>query len=670
VCGIAGFWDRRGTTASEMEHVLASMTATLRHRGPDDGGTFVDRSTGVGLGNRRLAIVDLSPQGHQPMSSPDGRYVLTFNGEIYNFSDLRRELEASGLRILGSSDTEVLAAAIQRWGVAGALTRSNGMFAVAVWDRREHVLHLARDRFGEKPLYYGWSDRVFLFGSELKALRAHRAFTAAIDRDALALYFRHNCIPSPYSIYSGIRKLTPGTVLTMGEGTPTGVVPEPVAYWALRDVVESGSSKRSASGGPDRVDDALDQLDRVLGRAVRIRMHADVPLGAFLSGGIDSSLVVSMMQASHSPKVRTFTMAFEDSAYDEADDARRVAAHLGTEHVELTVAAADALSIIPTLPEIYDEPFADSSQIPTAMLSRLTRRHVEVALSGDGGDELFGGYNRYVWAEHFWRRVGRVPRALRRPTAKALAAVPPRSFDGLWRRLSPAMPRSMRVRTPGTKIQKVARVLPAKDLDETYLSLSSHFEDPARLVVGATEPPSLLRKPGEWPDAGGPVERMMYLDSMTYLPDDILVKVDRATMAASLEGRMPFLDHELAQFAWSLPVEMKVQGGTGKWLLKRLLGRYVPSEIVDRPKAGFGVPLDAWLRGPLRPWAEDLLSQQRLSRDGYLSPGPVRRIWSEHLSGHRSFEYELWDVLMFQQWLSANRDASSAHPADTECVHR
>ncbi len=649
MCGLTGFWERSEVGAKTPLARLEAMTETLRHRGPDDGGTFIDDAMRVGLGNRRLAIVDLSAHGHQPMASPDDRYVCTYNGEIYNFGALRQELEAGGQRFKGGSDTEVLVGGLARWGLAETLRRCNGMFALAVWDRHHHTLSLARDRFGEKPLYYGWANGSFLFGSELKALRAHPAFDPDIDRDALALYFRHNCVPGPFTIYQGIAKLEPGTVVVIDESTAVGTMPKPTPFWSLREVVERGATSRAAWSA----DNAIDELQDVLAEAVRMRMHADVPLGALLSGGIDSTLVTALMQAQHSSKIRTFTIAFEDAAYDEATHARRVAEHLGTDHQELTVTADDALEMIPRLAPMYDEPFADSSQIPTAVLAALTRRHVTVALSGDGGDELFGGYNRYVWTEHFWRRLSMVPRPLRRAAAAALRRVPPKAWDRAFALATPALPDSLRVRNPGTKLDKVAQVLPAANVHETYVTLSSHFHDPSSLVLGAVEPPSRLSRPGAWPVVSDPVELMMYLDSMTYLPDDILTKVDRAAMASSLETRLPFLDPRLTEFAWGLPLDMKVRAGQGKWLLRRLLERYVPPELTERPKAGFGIPLGSWLRGPLRPWAEELLDAGRLQHQGILDPAPVRALWNQHLSGQRDAEYLLWDVLMFEAWFDA-----------------
>jgi asparagine synthase (glutamine-hydrolysing) len=650
MCGVAGFWDRQPGSADELRARVATMSDTLRHRGPDDAGTFVDDAAGVALGTRRLAILDLSALGHQPMASADGRYVVSFNGEIYNYLELRAQLEKLGVGFRGASDTEVLVAAFGQWGIVDTLTRSNGMFAMAVWDRQERELHLARDRFGEKPLYYGWARHALVFGSELKALRAHPGFCAAVDRDVLALYLRHNCVPAPYSIYRGVTKLPPGTVVTITASTAPGTLPTPEPYWSLAAVAEAAARARhDQSPGA-----AIDELDGVMRRAVSLRTRADVDLGAFLSGGIDSSLVVALMQAQATTKVKTFTIAFEDAGYDEAADARAVAAHLGTEHCELLLTARDALELVPELPTVYDEPFADSSQIPTTLLARLTRRHVTVAMSGDGGDELFGGYNRYVWAERYWRRLEPVPRPVRRAAGAALAALAPRRWDKIAEVLGPVLPRSMRVRMPGIKIRKAARVLGCDDLYETYRLLASHAERPERLVHGAVEAPSVLSDPAAWPALADPVEQMMYLDAVTYLPDDILTKLDRATMAASLEGRLPFLDPEVAALSWRLPVDQKVHGATGKWLLRRLLHRYVPAALVERPKTGFGVPLGDWLRGPLRAWAEDLLDDRRLAAEGYLVAEPVRAMWHEHLSGgDRS--YELWDVLMFQAWLAQAR---------------
>jgi asparagine synthase (glutamine-hydrolysing) len=669
VCGIAGLLDRGQRRSEELAALLEPMTATLVHRGPDDAGSWLDAECGVALGQRRLAIVDLSPHGHQPMVSGDGRWVLNYNGEIYNHRELRRVLEEGGARFRGTSDTEVLLAAVQTWGLRQALQRSNGMFALALWDRRERTLALARDRMGEKPLYYGWSGRTLLFGSELKALRAFDGFTAPVDRRALTLYLRHNCVPAPYSIYEGFRKIEPATIVTFGPDDRPGSWPGPDRYWSLREVAadavgaraaRSGAAARVGAAEPDAGamdtgamgSGALDELDALLRDAVALRMQADVPLGAFLSGGIDSSLVVALMQAQSAGTVQTFTIAFEDERFDEADDARKVAAHLGTDHTEMAVTFADALDLVPRLPQLYDEPFSDSSQIPTVLLSELTRRHVTVALSGDGGDELFGGYNRYLWARDFWRRIERVPRPLRAGAGAALEAVPGRAWDTAFRWAEPVLPSSLRVRMPGLKVHKAAQVLPCRDLRDVHLRLASHFPRPAAAVVRGVEAPTILTAPDPATAAWDPVEVMMYLDSVTYLPDDILTKVDRATMSASLEARVPYLDHRVVDAAWRLPVAVKVQGGKGKVPLRRLLHRYVPEALIERPKMGFGVPLGDWLVGPLRSWAEELLSERRLADEGYFDPAIVRRLWRAQLTGRAQRQYELWDVLMFQAWLA------------------
>jgi asparagine synthase (glutamine-hydrolysing) len=581
------------------------------------------------------------------MVSASGRFVIAFNGLIYNYLLLRRELEEGGYPFLGECDTEVLVAAVERWGVQRALQRCNGMLAVAVWDRRERRLALARDRFGEKPLYYGWAGDSFVFASELKAIRRHPGFRGQIDRGALALYLRHNCVPAPHSIFRGFAKVPPGSLVWVSDSTLVGTLPEPTPYWSLRDV----ATEANGAPPPGSVGSALEVLDATLGDAVRMRMHADVPLGAFLSGGIDSSLVVSLMQSRSASKVRTFTISFEESAFDEAADARRVAGHLGTEHSEMVVTAADALGVVPELAHIYDEPFADSSQVPTVLLSRLTRQHVTVALSGDGGDELFGGYNRYVFASRYWDRLRRLPPGVRRGAARAVSAVPPRWWDVSYDHLERFLPASWRVRMPSLKVAKIADVLPSAGPSDLYRTLCSHFEDPGQIVVGGSEPPSLLTSPELWPEVAEPVQLMQYLDSMTYLPDDILTKVDRATMAASLEARVPFLDPAVAALSWRLPLDWKVRDGAGKWLLRQLLHRYVPPALVERPKMGFGIPLGPWLRGPLRGWASGLLSPQRLRHDGFFDPGSVERIWSDHLEGRRDRAYELWDLLMFQSWL-------------------
>ena len=645
MCGLAGFIETdRATPASELQATVDTMAGTLRHRGPDAGGGWVDPATGVALGFRRLAIQDLSAEGDQPMVSACGRYVIVFNGEVYNFKELRERLEAAGHAFRGRSDTEVLLAAVVAWGVESALRRSNGMFAFGLWDRTLRVLHLARDRVGEKPMYYGWAGAVFLFGSELKALRAHPAFRAEVDRDALTLYLRHKYVPGPWSIYRGVRKLPPGTLLTLHPATRgRDVTPRP--YWSAREVAEAGCDRRLGVG------EAVDELDGLLRDAVRLRMVADVPLGAFLSGGIDSSTVVALMQAQSSRPVRTITIGYEDDDFNEAADALAVARHLGTDHTELYVSPSECMDVIPRLPTLYDEPFADSSQIAVFLISALARRHVTVSLSGDGGDELFGGYNRYLWGPAVWRRASRVPRPLRRAAASLLTSRSPEAWGRLLRRAGALSPRSANQRLVGDKLYKLARVLELDRWENLYLELVSHWEEPGALVMGAREPPTPVTDPVHWARVPSVAEHMMYLDLVTYLPGDILAKLDRASMGVSLEARLPLLDHRVVELAWRLPLHRKVHDGTAKWLLRQVLHRYVPERLVERPKMGFGVPIDRWLRGPLRDWAEALLDPRRLRAEGYLDPAPVAARWAEHLSGRRDWQYHLWDVLMFQAWL-------------------
>lgn len=661
MCGIAGFLEQPPCSSqSESLDRVTKMAHTLRHRGPDDAGAWADAAAGIALGHRRLSVVDLSATGHQPMPSACGRYVVSFNGEIYNFRSLRAELEQSGHRFRGHSDTEVLLAAITRWGVEGALARANGMFALALWDRQERVLFLARDRLGEKPLYYGWIGPRFLFASELKALCAHPDFRPVINRDAVALYLRHNYIPAPFSVYQDVAKLPPGTLLAV-RAEAASVRGAPVRYWSARTAAESGV----ANPWVGTESEALAQLDDLLRDAIRMRMEADVPLGAFLSGGIDSTTVVALMQAQSTRPVRTFTIGFHEGGYNEAESAAEVARRLGTDHTELYVTPAEAMAVIPRLPALYDEPFADASQIPTFLVSQLARRHVTVSLSGDGGDELFGGYNRYFWGRSIWRKVGWLPAAWRRTAARTLTAVSPESWDTGFRALGPFLPGRLRQRNPGDKLHKLAQVLAVSDPEALYRGLISQWHDPAAVVPGAGEPPTTLTDRSQWANLDDFTLQMMYLDTVTYLPDDILVKVDRASMGVSLEARVPLLDHRVVEFAWRLPLAMKIRDGQGKWLLRQVLYQYVPREIMERPKMGFGVPIDAWLRGPLRDWAETLLDAKRLQEEGLFHPQPIRTRWTEHLSGQRNWQYSLWGVLMFQAWLDANATTSYA-----ACDHR
>lgn len=652
MCGLAGFIDTSGAkNDGQLAAMVSRMAETLRHRGPDDDGIWTEAQAGIALGFRRLAILDLTQSGHQPMVSRCQRFVIVFNGEIYNHADLRKQLEIEGHAFRGRSDTEVILACASQWGLERALQSLNGMFAFALWDRRDRQLHLVRDRLGEKSLYYGWIGPAFLFGSELKSLTAYPGFRASIDRSALALYFRHNCIPAPYSIYNGILKLPPATVLTLdcSKGAPGPSSPRP--YWSLLEVALNGSKNPF----PGSEQDAAAELERRLARSVQSRMVADVPLGAFLSGGVDSSTVVALMQAQSSRPVQTFCLGSTFDQYNEADSARAVAKHLGTNHSEAWVTAEDALAIIPQLPRIYDEPFADSSQIPTFLISRLARKQVSVSLSGDGGDELFGGYNRYVWGVELWHKLASLPSWLRRMVSLVLNAPSPQAWQRFSEILAPALPKPWVQRHSGDKLQKLAVALSATSQDEFYLKLVSHWEKSTSLVLGSSElatPVSDQRFPE---GALGLADRMMFLDTLTYLPDDILVKLDRASMAASLEARTPMLDHTLVEFAWTLPQCLKVRGKQGKWLLRQVSYGYVPPSLLDRPKSGFAVPLHAWLRGSLREWAETLLDEARLKAEGFLQPFLVRAKWKEHLAGRRNWQYPLWDVLMFQAWLEDNR---------------
>ncbi len=619
MCGLAGCWECSSVAADALRARAEVMTDTLRHRGPDDSGVWVEPEAGLALGHRRLSIIDLSPEGHQPMISHEGAWVIVFNGEIYNFQQIRRELEACGHGFRGHSDTEVMLAAFTEWGVDASLRRFNGMFAFALWNRPRRQLWLARDRMGKKPLYYGWAGGALLFGSELKALRAHPRFDSGIDRDSLALYFRHGYVPSPYSIYRGIFKLPPATRLCLEEAAPA-TRPEPVSYWSAKEAAER--AKRSATSEDPRESEA--ELRTLLSDAVGMRMISDVPLGAFLSGGIDSSLTVALMQSiSHRP-VKTFAIGFREAAFNEADQARAVARHLGTEHTELCVTPEEAREVVPRLPEMYDEPLADCSQIPTFLVSRLACRAVTVTLSGDGGDELFGGYEAYRSNSNGWRKYSLIPQPLRRLAGRFLAL-------------------------GGGHRSRVGLAMRHQDLELIYRDLFSMWEEPAGVVPGASEPPTVFSDRRRWAALGSFVEKMMYLDSVSYLPDDILVKVDRASMAVSLEARCPLLDYRVYEFAWRLPLDWKAGPGVGKLPLRRLLGEFVPKELWDRPKCGFGVPIADWMRGPLREWAEELLSASAL-REGGLNPAPVRRRWEEHLRGVYNWDLPLWAALMFQAW--------------------
>jgi asparagine synthase (glutamine-hydrolysing) len=636
MCGLTGFFDIAASLpADEARARIAAMTETIRHRGPDDGDVWVDAAAGIALGHRRLSIVDLSAAGHQPMVSSCGRFVVAYNGEAYNADDLRPELEAAGRPFRGHSDTEVIVEGCAVWGVRATVERLIGMFALAVWDRQERRLTLVRDRMGIKPLYWGRFGDLFAFGSELKTLRAMPGWTPEIDRGAVAAYMRHTWIPAPFTIYRGVFKLEAGKILSIGADGATNLE----TYWSVEGAARAAAVDKGRMGDGE----AADALHDLLADAVKRRMVADVPLGAFLSGGIDSSTVAALMQAQSDRPVKTFSIGFREAGYDEAQHAKAVARHLGTEHTELYAEPSHALDLIPRLPDIYDEPFADSSQIPTYLVSAMTRRHVTVALSGDGGDELFGGYNRYLWAGKFHRLSRRLPGAVRSAGAAALTAMP-EGLIGLALRAkgdhrSPALIKD--------RLLKIAKILPESDPDAIYRRLLTHWEG---VVPGAAEPKGAVWDDGmrDWlPDF---MERMQARDMLAYLPDDILTKVDRASMAVALEARVPIIDHRVVEFSWRLRRDQKIRDGQGKWLLRQVLYRYVPRDLVERPKTGFSMPVAEWLRGPLKDWAADLLDEKRLREDGLFDAAAIRRAWDEHQSGRRNWQYHLWAATMFQAW--------------------
>ena len=649
MCGLAGFWD---PTCDRFEPVLFAMTNALRHRGPDGAGYWFDGRCGVALGHRRLAVIDVSDRGRQPMFSASGRFAIVYNGEIYNFEALRQEIQrlrGGNYPFVGGSDTEVLLAAVEQWGVDRALRRMEGMFAFVLWDREKKTLYLVRDRLGIKPLYYATVDGALLFGSELKALMAYPRFSPKVDRDALAQFLRYSSVPAPATIFEGVQKICPGEIVTVTaarEGKTAARVHHR-QWWRASDVVDDGQ-KYPFTGDAEQ---ATDLLEETLTRAVGARMIADVPLGAFLSGGIDSSTIVALMQKQSTRPVKTFSIGMASPRYDEAHDAELVAAHLGTDHTGLVVEPSDVLAVIPRLADLYDEPFADSSQLPTFMVSQLARREVTVALSGDGGDELFGGYNRHLWGPRLWAAMRKIPRPFREALSQATTSVTPQRWDELFGLVDGILPQAARVRMAGDKMHKMAAVFSAADKEELYRRLTSQWKDPASVVLRSVD------RPREFDDGSplGLAQQWMYRDLVGYLPDDILTKVDRASMGVALEARVPFLDQRVVSLAWRLPVKVKIRAGQGKWLLRQVLYRHVPRELVERPKMGFGVPMDAWLRGPLREWANALLEPYRLAREGFFDPEPVTKIWREHQSGRRNWAYLLWNVLVFQDWWQSQR---------------
>ena len=637
MCGICGFWTHRSEVLSKGREVLRDMDDAIAHRGPDASGTWLDEERGIGLGHRRLSILDVSVRGRQPMESADRRWVVSFNGEVYNFGELRRELEGK-VEFRGDSDTEVALEAFATWGVDEAVQRFVGMFAFAVWDRQRGELHLIRDRLGIKPMYWGRNAGALLFASELTPFKRFPGFSADVDREALSAYLRYNCVPGAMCILEGFHKLEPGTIATFRTLEDE---PRVRAYWDPAVVLAEKAARPIDAG----VEETTQMLHEALRRAVRDRLVADVPLGAFLSGGVDSSTVVALMQAESDRPVKTFSIGFDEELYDEARYARDVAAALGTDHTELYVSPDDALEVIPKLGRMYDEPFADSSQIPTFLVSELARQHVTVALSGDGGDELFCGYNRHLWAPRVLGAMEHTSSGLRRALSRGMLSVSSDRWEQVFDKLGHLLPEPVQVRLPAEKLQKLADVLPAETATELYRTLRSHFKAPAEVVIGGSG--------GELPFedfAGSYAEQMMYWDLATYLPDDILTKVDRASMAVALEARVPLLDHRVVELAWSLPLDHKIRDGQTKWILRQVLYQYVAPELIERPKMGFGIPIDRWIRGPLKEWAAELLAPSRLRREGFLRPEPIQKLWDEHQSARRNWQHHLWDVVMFQAW--------------------
>ena len=636
MCGIAGILGSKYV----LEDHLQAMAFVLRHRGPDDHGIWFDADARIGLAHTRLSILDLSTAGHQPRPSASGRFIISFNGEIYNHLEMRRRLQeaSSAPNWRGHSDTETLLAGFEAWGIEATVQKTFGMFAFAVWDKHTRTLTLARDRIGEKPLYYGWQNGAFLFASELKAIKCHPSFCGDINRNALAAYMRFGNVPAPQSIYTGISKLTPGTLLTVTLDAAKDCIPVP--YWSLLDVARKGL--QDPFQGSDS--EALAQLTSTLSAAVLSQQIADVPVGAFLSGGIDSSLIVAMMQSQANKPVHTFTIGFENAQYNEANYARAVANHLGTQHTELIVTSAQAQEVLFLLPTLYDEPFADSSAIPTFLVSKLAHKDVKVSLSGDGGDELFGGYNRYS------NKVEKIPGFLRRPLALIFESVSPNTWDLAASLSSPLLPNSLKFTSPGDRAHKLASVLHCDSPSHLYERLLSQWPEANSIVLGADYKSSIQSLWQQLSDFKSNELKMMACDTLGYLPNDILHKVDRAAMGVSLETRVPFLDHRVIEFAWRLPQHMKIRNGQRKWILRELLYKHVPRNLIERPKTGFGIPIGDWLRGPLRDWAEDLLSESRLRQEGFFDPIPIRRKWAQHLSGARNWQHHLWNVLMFQAW--------------------
>jgi asparagine synthase (glutamine-hydrolysing) len=644
MCGISGLWNISSLYSSEqITKIIEGMNHKLYHRGPDSKGLWVDPEKGIALGHRRLSILDLSPLGHQPMVSKSQRYTLVFNGEIYNFKDLTIELLQAGHYFQGGSDTEVMLAAFTEWGVESAVQKFTGMFAFSLWDSHKQVLYLGRDRIGEKPLYYGKINDTFVFASELKALKSYPGWQGKINREALGLFFKYNYVPTPHTIYQGIFKLLPGTILTIDQSNfHANYSPNP--YWSLSKVADDGVNRPFIG----TVEDAVDQLDNLLKNTISQQMLSDVPIGAFLSGGVDSSAIVSIMQSISTQPIKTFTIGFAEESYNEAPYAAEIAKHLCTEHTELYVTSAEVNAVIPNLPTIYDEPFADSSQIPTILVSQLAKSQVTVSLSGDAGDELFGGYNRYFLGEKFQQNILPIPSFFRQILSDTISRLSPQQWDGFIKSVGIKYP------TPGDRLYKLGSILSCSDEQSFYNRLVSCWQDSQNPAINAENCyHPLINYESSFKNRDFP-SRMMLTDTLTYLPDDILVKVDRASMSVSLESRIPFLDRRIIEFAWSLPLSMKLKNNQTKWILRQVLYKYVPKEMIERPKQGFGIPIDILLRTSLREWAESLLDKTKIESEGYLNYSLVRQKWDEHQSGARNWQHQLWSVLMFQAWLDAN----------------
>lgn len=643
MCGFVGFIDlKKSTRVERLNNLINLMTDRIIWRGPDSKGIWSNAKNGIALGHRRLSVIDLSNHGHQPMLSNCGSYVLAYNGEVYNFIEIRHKLRKEGVKFKSESDTEVVLEACLNWGVQRALRQFNGMFSFAFWDIKNERLTLARDRLGIKPLYWGKCSETIFFGSQPSTFEKHPNWNGEINKSSVASFLRHNYVPSPNSIYSNVQKLMPGHFLEIQKGK----VISNQSYWHL-DIL---SQKSNASSNISE-NEALEQFSVLLSNSIKSQMVADVPLGAFLSGGIDSSLVVALMQEHSANKIKTFSVGFENKNYDESDFAQQVAENLKTDHHKLTLNSKTAFECIEKIPEWFDEPFADSSQIPTYFVSKMARKEVTVVLSGDGGDELFAGYNRYFWANKIWKNIRYIPYATRNLSAQLIKSLPHDQWDALGQFAS----KFVEIKQLGNKAHKAADILSLRSSDEIYLNLISQWKDPSSVMLDGFEHYSQIRYFSDQIPNSTLMTKMQYLDLKTYLPDDILTKVDRSSMAVSLEARVPLLDHKLVEFAFSLPEKMRIKNGQSKWILRKVLSDYLPKELIDRPKMGFGIPLGDWLRSDFRDWAEDLLDKRKLDEGGYFSSEKVRQIWSEHVKNTGDFHYQLWPILMFQQWLERQK---------------